>query len=593
MTPIMQPTDPNHFAEEAWKAIVRTIDVAKQFRHQQLETEHLMKALLEPQSYTVQVFTRLGVSIPQLQNRTEEFIYRHPKIAGDNQHLYLGRSLDALLDRAEEHRRQSEEAVISVEHLLLAYAGDDRFGKLLFAEFKLQEEGLKTVVDELRSTYRTFNGGALNALKLYGHDLTSYAAQGKLTPLIGRHFELRRLMGILSRFSSNGPLLIGEPGVGKTAIVHGLAQRIIREDVPPVLRNSRLISLNASTLIAGATTPDEVRLRFASILSEAGSTSEQVVLFLDEIHALFDPSLLQSGMGLDAVLDHNLTHGNLRCIATTTPDKFHACVDRFEVLKRHFQPVVVNEPTTEETISILRCLKERYEIHHGVRIADSALVAAATVSARHISNRCLPERAIDLVDEAAARLKMEITSKPESLDEVERKILQLEMDRLSLQTEVAGDARNRLERIEQELEVLRIKHGALNTRWQAEKEVITQILQLKEELDRVNSQIQQAEREFNLNRAADLKYGKLPELTREIQNVEARLAQLQSEGTFLLQKEVTEVNIAELVSNLSVQQRSLKPAAENSNQLEQSAQERITQLEAQLRSLGVEPEPLP
>lgn len=548
----MQPTNPNQFTERAWEAIARTPDIAKQAQHQQIEPEHLMLALLEqPEGLTTGVLNKLGANVQRVRDYTEDFIRRQPKVSGAGSSVYLGRSLDTLLDRAEASRKEFGDEFISVEHLLLGYPKDDRFGKGLFQELKLDERKLRSAVEQIRGSQKVTDQnpeGKYDALEKYGRDLTEAARQGKLDPVIGRDDEIRRTIQILSRRTKNNPVLIGEPGVGKTAIAEGLAQRIVNKDVPESLRDRKLIALDMGALIAGAKYRGEFEERLKAVLKEVTDSAGTIILFIDEIHTVVGAGATQGAMDAGNLLKPMLARGELRCIGATTLDEYRKFIEKDAALERRFQQVYVDQPSVEDTISILRGLKERYENHHGVKISDSSLVAAATLSNRYISDRFLPDKAIDLVDEAAARLKMEITSKPEELDEVDRKILQLEMERLSLQKESDIASRDRLERLEKELADLKEEQGALNAQWQAEKDVITEIQTLKKEIDQINIEIQQAERDYDLNRAAELKYGKLTDLQRHLQDAETKLAQTQTSGKSLLREEVTESDIAEVIS---------------------------------------------
>lgn len=546
----MQPTNPNQFTEKAWEAIVRTPDIAKQAQQQLLESEHLLKSLLEQDGLATSIFNKLGIDVQRLRERTEAFISRQPKVIGSGS-VYLGRSLDALLDRAEEYRKQYGDEFISIEHLILAYTKDERFGKTLFQEFRIDERNLKAAIDQIRGSQKVTDQnpeGKYQALEKYGRDLTECARQGKLDPVIGRDDEIRRTIQILSRRTKNNPVLIGEPGVGKTAIAEGLAQRIVSGDVPQSLKDRKLIALDMGALIAGAKYRGEFEERLKAVLKEVTESRGQIILFIDEIHTVVGAGATQGAMDAGNLLKPMLARGELRCIGATTLDEYRKYIEKDAALERRFQQVYVDQPSVEDTISILRGLKERYEVHHGVKISDSALVAAATLSARYISDRFLPDKAIDLVDEAAARLKMEITSKPEELDEIDRKILQLEMEKLSLQKESDPASLERLERLEKDLANLKEEQRALNAQWQAEKDIITKIQTIKEEIDRVNLEIQQAERDYDLNRAAELKYGKLTDLHRKLEAVEAQLAQTQKSGKSLLREEVTEADIAEIIS---------------------------------------------
>ncbi len=547
----MQPSSPEKFTEKAWEAIVRTPDIVKQAAQQQIETEHFLLALLEQDGLANSIFNKLGVNVQRLRDRTEEFVKKQPKVSGSGTSVYLGRSMDVLLDRADEARKQFEDDFISIEHLLLAYTKDDRFGKSLLAEFKLDEPKLRAAIEQVRGNQKVTDQNPENkyeSLEKYGRDLTQAAREGKLDPVIGRDDEIRRTIQILSRRTKNNPVLIGEPGVGKTAIAEGLAQRIVSGDVPQSLKDRKLIALDMGALIAGAKYRGEFEERLKAVLKEVTDSQGTIILFIDEIHTVVGAGATQGAMDAGNLLKPMLARGELRCIGATTLDEYRKYIEKDAALERRFQQVFIDQPTVEDTISILRGLKERYEVHHGVKISDSSLVAAATLSTRYISDRFLPDKAIDLVDEAAAKLKMEITSKPEELDEVDRKILQLEMERLSLQKESDPASRDRLERIEKELADLKEGQSRLNAQWQAEKDSISKLQGLKEEIDRVNIEVQQAERDYDLNRAAELKYGKLTDLNRQLEQAESQLSQTQTTGTSLLREEVTEADIAEIIS---------------------------------------------
>jgi ATP-dependent Clp protease ATP-binding subunit ClpB len=547
----MQPTNPNQFTEKAWEAIAHTPDIAKQYQQQQLESEHLMKALLEQDGLGNATFTKAGVKIQKVRDYTDQFILRQPKVSGTSSSVYLGRSLDTLLDRADKYRQQFKDEYISVEHILLGYAKDDRFGKNLLQEFGLDEGKLKNIIKEIRGNQTVTDQspeGKYQSLEKYGRDLTEAARLGQLDPVIGRDDEIRRTIQILSRRTKNNPVLIGEPGVGKTAIAEGLAKRIVAGDVPQSLKDRKLISLDMGALIAGAKFRGEFEERLKAVLKEVTESGGNIVLFIDEIHTVVGAGATQGAMDAGNLLKPMLARGELRCIGATTLDEYRKYIEKDAALERRFQQVYVDQPDVQDTISILRGLKERYEVHHGVKISDSSLVAAATLSSRYISDRFLPDKAIDLVDEAAAKLKMEITSKPEELDEIDRKIIQLEMEKLSLQKESDLASRERLEKLEKELADFKEEQSILRIQWQSEKDIITKIQSIKEENDRVNLEIQQAERNYDLNRAAELKYGKLTDLHRQLEAVESELTNAQGTGKSLLREEVTESDIAEIIS---------------------------------------------
>ncbi|MEH2393393.1 MAG: ATP-dependent chaperone ClpB [Nostoc sp.] len=547
----MQPTNPNQFTEKAWEAIIHSQDIVKQYQQQQIESEHLMKALLEQDGLATRILTKAGVNLQKLRDRTEQFFQRQPKVSGSSSSVYLGRSLDTLLDRADGYRKEFQDEYISIEPLLLAYAKDDRFGKALFQEFGLDEGKLKNIIKQIRGSQKVTDQnpeGKYEALEKYGRDLTEAARKGQLDPVIGRDDEIRRTVQILSRRTKNNPVLIGEPGVGKTAIAEGLAQRIIAGDVPQSLKDCKLIALDMGALIAGAKFRGEFEERLKAVLKEVTESSGKIVLFIDEIHTVVGAGATQGAMDASNLLKPMLARGELRCIGATTLDEYRKHIEKDAALERRFQQVYVDQPSVEDSISILRGLRERYETHHSVTISDSALVAAAILSSRYISDRFLPDKAIDLVDEAAAKLKMEITSKPEELDEIDRKILQLQMEQLSLQKESDPASRERLGRLEKEIADLKEEQRTLNTQWQSEKDIIDKISSVKKELERVNQEIEQAKRNYELEKASTLEYGKLPDLNRKLEAVEAELVNTQRSGKSLLREEVTEGDIAEIIS---------------------------------------------
>jgi ATP-dependent Clp protease ATP-binding subunit ClpB len=546
----MQPNNPKDFTEKAWQVITRTLDVAKQAKHQQMETEHLLKSLLEQDGLAIDIFTKAGVDVSKLREKVDKYIQVQPKI-GDSSNVYMGKALDLLFDRAVTVKTEYKDEFISIEHLVLACGQDDRLGKKLFAEFNLTEELLTKTIKQIRGSQKVTDQNPENkyeSLTKYGRDLTEAAKAGKLDPVIGRDEEIRRTIQILSRRTKNNPVLIGEPGVGKTAIAEGLAQRIVSGDVPQSLTNRQLISLDMGALIAGAKYRGEFEERLKSVLKEVTESQGNIILFIDEIHTVVGAGATQGAMDAGNLLKPMMARGELRCIGATTLDEYRKYIEKDAALERRFQQVYVDQPSVEDAISILRGLKERYELHHGVKISDDAVVAAATLSSRYISDRFLPDKAIDLMDEAAAKLKMEITSKPEELDEIDRKILQMEMERLSVNKDASSGAKERLERLEKEIAEFKIQQGSLNTKWQSEKDVITKIQKIKDEIDRVNIELLQAEREYDANRAAELKYGKLFELHKSLEEAEVYHADAQTSGNSLLREEVTESDIAEIIS---------------------------------------------
>ncbi|WJX70588.1 Chaperone protein ClpB3, chloroplastic [Trifolium repens] len=574
------------FTEMAWQAIVSSPEVAKENKHQIVETEHLMKALLEQKNGLARrIFSKVGIDNTRLLEATDKHIQRQPKVLGESAGSMLGRDLEALIQRARDFKKEYGDSFVSVEHLVLGFAQDRRFGKILFRDFQISEKSLKTAIESVRGRQSVIDQdpeGKYEALEKYGKDLTAMAKAGKLDPVIGRDDEIRRCIQILSRRTKNNPVLIGEPGVGKTAISEGLAQRIVQGDVPQALMNRRLISLDMGALIAGAKYRGEFEDRLKAVLREVTESDGQIILFIDEIHTVVGAGATNGAMDAGNLLKPMLGRGELRCIGATTLDEYRKYIEKDPALERRFQQVYVDQPSVENTISILRGLRERYELHHGVRISDTALVDAAILSDRYISGRFLPDKAIDLVDEAAAKLKMEITSKPTALDEINRSVLKLEMERLSLMNDTDKASKDRLNRLETELSLLKGKQDELTEQWEHEKSVMTRLQSIKEEIDRVNLEIQQAEREYDLNRAAELKYGSLNSLQRQLEGAEKELHEYMSSGKSMLREEVTGNDIGEIVS---------KWTGIPISKLQQSEREKLLYLEDELhkRVVGQDP----
>ena len=537
---------------KAQEAVQEAQSDARARGNAELSTDHLLFALLrQDEGVVVPILQKLGVDPAALAREVETELDSRPKVTGASADALVSPDLNKVFDRAFEVAKEFGDEYVSTEHFLLALAEKSAgaTGKRLAAKGASKEALLKAL-KEVRGSSRITDPNPedkYQALKRYTRDLTDLARRGKIDPVIGRDEEIRRVIQVLSRRTKNNPVLIGEPGVGKTAIVEGLARRIHMGDVPEGLKNKRVVSLDLGSMIAGAKYRGEFEDRLKAVLKEIEEAQGTIILFIDELHTLVGAGAAEGAMDASNMLKPALARGELRAIGATTLAEYQKYIEKDAALERRFQPVYVEEPSVEDTIAILRGLQERYEVHHGVRITDGALVAAARLSHRYITDRFLPDKAIDLVDEAAARLRTEIDSVPTEIDEIERKILSLEIEKKALEKEKTKEAKARLEELERELAEMREKASSLRAQWSAEKEMIQKIRQTKEAIEKVRQDAVEAEREGNLQKAAELRYGRLPELERELAAENARLAELQK-GKPMLREEVTEEDIAAVVS---------------------------------------------
>src|SRR6059058_5045379 len=542
------------YTQKMQEALQAAQDLASHANHPEITNEHFLSALLDQSEGIARpLLEKIGANVDQLRERLRSELERRPTIHGAAADLRLSNQLRGVLDNAEKEMSKLKDEFTSAEHYLLALAGAPPSGvpaTKLLKDSGVTRDKLMQGLQQVRGSQRVTDQnpeGKYQALEKYGRDLTELARRGKIDPVIGRDNEIRRIMQVLSRRTKNNPVLIGDPGVGKTAIVEGLARRIISGDVPDSLKQKRVIAMDIGAMVAGAKFRGEFEDRLKAFLKEVTDSQGQIILFIDELHTIVGAGAAEGSVDASNMLKPMLARGELRTIGATTIDEYRKYIEKDAALERRFQPVLVNEPTVEDTIAILRGLKERYEVHHGVRITDSALVAAAVLSQRYITARFLPDKAIDLVDEAASRLKIELDSMPTEIDVIEREIMQHEMERQALKKEKDPASKERLKKLEKELAELKEKSSALKAEWQKEKAVLEEQRKWKEELDQLRTELERAQRRGELAKASEIQYGRIPQLEKKLADATAKAAK--DRQSTLLREEVTEEDIAEVVSS--------------------------------------------
>jgi len=541
------------FTIKSQEALQGAQSLAQSKGHQQIEPEHLLKTLLEqPEGIVPSVLKKMGAEVQAIEAEVDNAVNNLPQVSGAGLQIYMSSTLNQILEKAFAVADKMKDEYVSQEHLLLAIldASHTKAGQALARHGVNKDTFLQALVS-IRGSQRITDPNPeekYQALEKYGRDLTSLARSGKLDPVIGRDDEIRRVLQVLSRRTKNNPVLIGEPGVGKTAIVEGLAQRIVSGDIPDTLRDRRIIALDMGALIAGAKFRGEFEERLKAVLKEVAERQGEVILFIDEIHTLVGAGAAQGSMDASNMLKPALARGDLHCIGATTIDEYRKYIEKDTALERRFQPVMVNESSVEDTIAILRGLKEKYEVHHGVRIKDSAIVAASTLSQRYITDRFLPDKAIDLIDEAAAKLRIEINSLPADIDELERRSMQLEIEQEALKKETDPASRERLEKIKRDLADIKEQCDVLKSRWQQEKEIIQRIRDIKERIDKLRIDAERFQRQGDLNKVAEILYGEVPNLEKQLKEEHDRIEELQKDGAGMLKEEVDANDIADIIS---------------------------------------------
>jgi ATP-dependent Clp protease ATP-binding subunit ClpB len=551
----------DRFTQKMQEALQSAQDIASRVQSPEIGNEHFLLALLDQgEGVTRPLLEKIGVSVDGLRSRIESDLARRPQVSGAISDLRISNELRRTLDSAESEMSKLKDEYLSAEHYLLALAGENNFTAKTLKDLGATRDKIMQGLQQVRGSQRVTDQnpeGKYQTLEKYGRDLTQLARRGKIDPVIGRDNEIRRVMQVLSRRTKNNPVLIGEPGVGKTAIVEGLARRIISGDVPESLKNKRIIAMDIGAMVAGAKFRGEFEDRLKAFLKEVTDSQGEIILFIDELHTIVGAGAAEGSVDASNMLKPMLARGELRTIGATTLDEYRKYIEKDAALERRFQPVMVNEPSVEDTIAILRGLKERYEVHHGVRITDAALVAAAVLSHRYISDRFLPDKAVDLVDEAASRLKIELDSMPTEIDVIEREIMQHEMERQALKKEKDPASKERLKKLEKELAGLKERSSALKAEWQKEKAEINEQAKLKEQLDQLRTELERAQRRGELAKASEIQYGRIPELEKKLTAIEATAQKNGKRGAQegsapkrrLLREEVTEEDIAQVVSS--------------------------------------------